>query len=398
MTNRQGFMDFFSLNQYIQNNMTSKISSRLKAVDQARQKVEDLTREGIVAFSLIMTDEGPELLGEEELTTQLFDIFEEKGIFEAAKRIKMRGNVLSHRSTRSLKISEMQEVFGTMLPPTLLPLEELLDYDLIRFAFNKMMKTEGLKSLWKTGQDPPPSVQEWWGNEDWEVFRLYENQNISKDVMELIRARHQRYKKNAIHFFKDKLRACYRHRLGEEDVDNFHMRLSNRELEVIKQRKIQIRAEAQNELDAEQERKIAAAVEERIQREVNERVEKQLKEQREKEKGRQASAAHSPTRRKNVRKTMIFDEDEEDAVENSDNQPSRSFPPMPAIADRIDHNSSILQDPCAIAVVRAPEIPSLPGPSSFRPARQMVKCPFEGCSVSRRTEEALRQHIENSHD
>ena len=172
-----------SLDQSIQIIMTSKTSSRLKAVGQARQKLEDLTREGIVAFSFIMTDEGPELLGEEELTSQLFDLFEEKAIFESAKRIQMRGNVLAHRSTRSMKIVEMQDTFETLLPPTLLPLDELQDYDLIRFAFNKMMKSEGLKSLWKTGQDPPASVQDWWGFDDWEVFRLYENQNISKDIM-----------------------------------------------------------------------------------------------------------------------------------------------------------------------------------------------------------------------
>ena len=81
--------------------MTSKTSTRLKAVDQARQKLEDLTREGIVAFSFIMTDEGPELIGEEELTTKLFDLFEEQSIFEVAKRIRMRGHILTHRSTRS---------------------------------------------------------------------------------------------------------------------------------------------------------------------------------------------------------------------------------------------------------------------------------------------------------
>ena len=98
--------------------MTSKTSARLKAGDQAFS-VD-------VAFSFIMTDEGPELIGEEELTTQLFDLFEEKAIFEAAKRIRMRGHVLTHRSTRSLKIVEMQEVFETLLPPTQLPLEELL--------------------------------------------------------------------------------------------------------------------------------------------------------------------------------------------------------------------------------------------------------------------------------
>ena len=76
-----------ALDQYIKSNMTSKTSTRLKAVEQARQKLEDLTREGIVAFSFIMTDEGPELIGEEELTTKLFDLFEEQSIFEVAKRI-----------------------------------------------------------------------------------------------------------------------------------------------------------------------------------------------------------------------------------------------------------------------------------------------------------------------
>ena len=93
--------------------MTSKTSARLKAGDQAFS-VD-------VAFSFIMTDEGPELIGEEELTTQLFDLFEEKAIFEAAKRVRMRGHILTHHSTRSLKI-EMKEVFENLLPPTQLPL------------------------------------------------------------------------------------------------------------------------------------------------------------------------------------------------------------------------------------------------------------------------------------
>ena len=68
-----------------------------------------------------MTDEGPELIGEEELTTQLFDLFEEKSIVKAAKRVSMRGHIFTHRSTKSLKI-EMQEVCETLLPPTQLPL------------------------------------------------------------------------------------------------------------------------------------------------------------------------------------------------------------------------------------------------------------------------------------
>ena len=112
MVNRQG-PKFHKNSLDINSNMTSKTSARLKAGDQAFS-VD-------VAFSFIMTDEGPELIGEEELTTQLFDLFEEKAIFEAAKRVRMRGHILTHRSTRSLKI-EMQEVFETLLPPNQLPL------------------------------------------------------------------------------------------------------------------------------------------------------------------------------------------------------------------------------------------------------------------------------------
>ena len=93
--------------------MTSKTSARLKAVVQAFS-VD-------VAFSFIMTDKGPELIGEEEVTTQLFDLSEEKAIFKAAKRVRMRGHILTHHSIRSLKI-EMQEVFETLLPPNQLPL------------------------------------------------------------------------------------------------------------------------------------------------------------------------------------------------------------------------------------------------------------------------------------
>ena len=106
MVNRQG-PKFHKNSLDINSNMTSKTSARLKAGDQAFS-VD-------VAFSFIMTDEGPELIGEEELTTQLFDLF------EAAKRVSMRGHIFTHHSTRSLKI-EMKEVFENLLPPTQLPL------------------------------------------------------------------------------------------------------------------------------------------------------------------------------------------------------------------------------------------------------------------------------------
>ena len=38
----------------------------------------------------MLTEEGPELLGEEDLTTELMEIFEERGLIEMAQRIKLR--------------------------------------------------------------------------------------------------------------------------------------------------------------------------------------------------------------------------------------------------------------------------------------------------------------------
>ena len=45
--------------------MAFRTAAKIKAIDQARQKMEELTKEGIVAFSFILTDDGPELMGEE---------------------------------------------------------------------------------------------------------------------------------------------------------------------------------------------------------------------------------------------------------------------------------------------------------------------------------------------
>ena len=77
-------------------------------------------------FTFMLTEEGPELLGEEDLTTELMEIFEERGLIEMAQRIKLRGQALVQRSTRNMRIQRMQEAFSCHLPPPLLPLLLLL--------------------------------------------------------------------------------------------------------------------------------------------------------------------------------------------------------------------------------------------------------------------------------
>ena len=66
-----------------------------------------------------------------------------------------------------------------------------------------------------------------------------------------------------------------------------------------------------------------------------------------------------------------------------------------ALSDLVeDPNSSVLGDPAAVAVLRAPT--TEPGPS--RPTRQVFKCPAEGCPITRMTEAAISVHFENAHE
>ena len=63
-----------------------------------------------------------------------------------------------------------------------------------------------------------------------------------------------------------------------------------------------------------------------------------------------------------------------------------------------DPNSTILEEePAAIAVVPpACTSDNSAGPSS-RPGRAMLRCPVDGCFVTRRNEALLNLHVENSH-
>ena len=114
--------------------MSSKNATRLKAMEQARDMIEKLSKHDVVSFTFMLSEEGPELMGEETLTTELMGLFEE---------IRMRGQPLTHRSTRAIKIEQLQEAFSTDLLPTLLPIKDMTDYDLLRTLLNDVFKVEG---------------------------------------------------------------------------------------------------------------------------------------------------------------------------------------------------------------------------------------------------------------
>ena len=338
-------------------------------------------------------------------------LFEERKLIEMAQRIKMRGADLSHSSTRTLKIQQMKDAFATELLPTLLPLGEMVDYDLLRVLFNDMMKIEGMGTLWQPGENPPQSVQDWWGADDWDIFRLYKNQNLSKEMMEMVRGRHRQYQKSALFYFKEKITACYRFRLGEEMVQKFNMRLPKADIDQIKQDRIRKENQEQNvraaaaaeEQQQQREQEIAAAVEARVQEEVEARVQREV-EARVRERTRQAAVATSPERRRK-RPGQPGEGGEKLEVEGEKGDGRDELTRRMTASGQLeeDPDSSVLLDPAAVAVLRAPQHSlgrsrglDQPGPS--RPARQLYKCPYSGCVITRNSQQAISAHIENSHD
>ena len=218
--------------------MSSKSAKQQKALEQARSKLEDLTRKDVVSFSFILSEEGVELCGEEQLTVDMMNLLEESGMIEVAQRIRMHGQVLHHRSTRQIKIEKLQDAFDTRLPPTLYPLQNMKDYDLLRSLLNDVLKVEGLGRMWQPGDNPPESVQHWWGPDDWDLFRMYRNKDIPNELMELVKSRYMVHKKNGMGFFKQKLISCYKLRVGEELVNKFNMQTSMAEIEQVKEARL----------------------------------------------------------------------------------------------------------------------------------------------------------------
>ena len=90
--------------------MSNKNAARLKALDQARLKLEDLTKRDVVAFTFIFSEEGAEMIGEKDLTKQAMQLFEDNGIIDMAKRIKMTGRILKKKVGTLSYISEDEGV------------------------------------------------------------------------------------------------------------------------------------------------------------------------------------------------------------------------------------------------------------------------------------------------
>ena len=204
-------------------------------------------------------------------------------------------------------------------------------------------------------------------------------------MMNLVRTIYPHYRKNAIHFFRRKIQSCYELRLGAELAAKFHTKLKKEDLEEIKQENIR----RENEEDNYREREREAEMEERIRREVEERVQLAVEER-------------MRTERKRDRNEV---EDEEDNAEERRNKHARARERevararqiLPVLEQMGDPYSTVLEEePAAIAVVPPASTSDSAGPS-MRPGRAMLRCPVDGCFVTRRNEALMNLHVENSH-
>ena len=70
---------------------------------------------------------------------------------------------------------------------------------------------------------------------------------------------------------------------------------------------------------------------------------------------------------------------------------------LPVLEQMGDPYSTVLEEePAAIAVVPPASTSDSAGPS-MRPGRAMLRCPVDGCFVTRRNEALMNLHVENSH-
>ena len=162
----------------------------------------------------------------------------------------------------------------------------------------------------------------------------------------------------------------------------YHSRLSKEQIDEVNRERLEREAAARNVQQAAEEQERAAEIAAAVERQVQAQVEQALRQERKREQARNTREVSTERRR---RRQEVFDEDVDEDVTGAE--------AMEHLQRRADPSASLLvREPAAIAVVRG----DVAGPS--RPTRNLLKCPYDGCPITRTNETALRQHVKNEHD
>ena len=106
---------------------------------------------------------------------------------------------------------------------------------------------------------------------------MYKTQNLDKPMMDKVRGKHARYKKNAIVFWKEKIVDCYRLRLGDQ-MDKFHMNLPKEQVEAVKQERLRREEQERIQREADMETEQVRARKLELEQEFNLRLERAVQE------------------------------------------------------------------------------------------------------------------------
>lgn len=131
----------------------------------ALKSSELLSAAGVVHVTIVNhPSEGLVFSGEERLTRQLMDLFEGEGLGKQLMDDSMRvGNHINHVSTRKEKEELLQKFYNCNLPALPMPFSELRTTSLPVLAaqFSKVLEVEMLGSKFKSGEELPESISEW---------------------------------------------------------------------------------------------------------------------------------------------------------------------------------------------------------------------------------------------
>ena len=136
------------------------------------------------------------------------------------------------------------------------------------------------------------------------LLQKYVNQNLPKELMDIVCAQYKHFRKNAIMFFKSKI--VNNLRVGEDRVPMYHSRISTEQIDEVNHERLEREAEARNEQHAAEEQARAAEIAAAVEQQVQAQVEQALRQEQMREQARNTRDVSTERRR---RRREVFDED-----------------------------------------------------------------------------------------
>ena len=138
--------------------VTTRVAGALKAS-------EAMSMAGVASVTIIFHPrDGLIFSGEDGLTRKMINLVEREGLEQSMAEVAIRqGSQFNHFSTRREKEGLLAKLYDCNLPPLPLPFEELQSTSIpvLSAQFGKVLEVELGGSKYKTGQQLPDNISEW---------------------------------------------------------------------------------------------------------------------------------------------------------------------------------------------------------------------------------------------